>query len=35
MNFDSNTFDFNENYGKEWTKKYNKEKVKHEYEIKK
>jgi hypothetical protein len=35
MNFNPDIFDINENYEKEWTKKYNKEKVKLQYEIKK
>jgi hypothetical protein len=35
MNFDPDAFDINEDYEKEWTKKYNKEKVKLLYETKK
>jgi hypothetical protein len=35
MNFDPDQFDINENYEKEWTKKFNKEKVKYECETRK
>jgi hypothetical protein len=32
---DPDEFDINEDYEKDWTITYNKEKVKHQYEIKK
>jgi hypothetical protein len=35
MHFDPDQFDFNEDYEKQCTKTYNKEKVKRQYEIKK
>jgi hypothetical protein len=35
MNFDADQFDINEDYEKEWTKTYNKHRVKLQYEIKK
>jgi hypothetical protein len=35
MNFDPDQFDNNEDYEKDWTKTYNIEKVKFQYEIKK
>jgi hypothetical protein len=35
MNFDPDEFDINEEYEKDWTKTYNKEKVKFQYETRK
>jgi hypothetical protein len=35
MHFDPDQFDINQDYEKDWIKRYNKEKVKREYETRK